>query len=37
MAMMAATHAAFGLAGAFVVIVFVAAIGLYLWARPRRR
>lgn len=34
--MMAATHAAFGLASGFVVVVLVAAIGLYLWARPRR-
>jgi len=37
MAMMAATHAAFGLAGGFVVVLAAAAIGLYLWARPRRR
>ena len=34
--MMAATHAAFGIGTGFVVVVLVAAIGLYLWARPRR-
>ncbi len=36
MAMMAATHAAFGLASGFVVVIVAAAVGLYLWARPRR-
>ena len=36
MAMMAATHAAFGLASGFVVVALIVAVGLYLWARPRR-
>lgn len=35
MAMMAATHSAFGLGGAFVAVVFAAGVALYLWARPR--
>ncbi len=33
---MAATHMAFGLGTGFIVVVFAAAVGLYLWARPRR-
>lgn len=36
MAMMAATHAAFGFGAGFVAVALLAAIGLYLWARPRR-
>lgn len=33
MAMMAATEAAAGLAGGFLLLVFLAGIGLYFWAR----
>ncbi len=33
MAMMAATHAAVGLASGFLATLFLAGIGLYFWAR----
>lgn len=33
MAMMAATSAAAGLAGIFLLLLFVAGVALYLWAR----
>jgi hypothetical protein len=33
MEMMAATHAAAGLAGGFLVLLFALGVGLYLWAR----
>ena len=35
MTMMSAAHTAVGYAGVFVVLVFGAGIGLYLWARSR--
>ncbi len=31
--MMAATHAAANLAGGFLILLFAAGVGLYLWAR----
>ena len=35
MEMMAATHAAIGLAGGFLAMLFLGGVGLYLWVRRR--
>ncbi|MEY2882445.1 MAG: hypothetical protein RL490_169 [Pseudomonadota bacterium] len=35
MAMMEATHAAAGLAGGFLTVLFVAGVAIFLWARRR--
>ena len=31
--MMAATHAAAGIAGGFLLLLFIAGLGLYFWGR----
>ena len=33
MGMMAATHAAAGIAGGFLLLLFIAGLGLYFWGR----